>query len=230
MITQRKHKIICQLFLFCLFLGDIFSTVFPLPLSGPLLSRPAHRLVAVLGSPFCFSPCWICLLDPMTSSFSLYCPFFCFCQSVPATKNFLGKGAWSKNLETLQLRKCLYSWLIGNLESMLKVFFPKNFKGSCPLSYSICYSCEISHTILLHGICFYTLEAFRGFFLLLTFRGDVWVFIHSFIHSCWWVLDLVESVNRETSSILGNFLCYLFDNFLSFIFCICCSRIPVIWM
>lgn len=92
MITQRKHRIICQLFFFWSF-EDISSTVFPLPLSRPLLSRPVHRLVAILGPPFCFSLCWVCLLDPMTS-FLLYCPFFCFCQSVPATKNFLGKGAW----------------------------------------------------------------------------------------------------------------------------------------
>lgn len=43
----------------------------------------------------------------------------------------------SKDFETLQFWKCFYSWLIGNLESMLKIIFPQNFKGRAPLSYSI---------------------------------------------------------------------------------------------
>lgn len=178
-----------------------------------------HSLVVILGPPFFFSLCCVsCLLDLNDFLFLYLVPFFA---KVYPPRKFLGKGAWEVKI----LR--LYSWSIGNLESVLKIIFPYNFKCHAPLSYSIHYSCENSDTgfflffFFLHGACFNTLEAFISFFsppTLFTPDTSWWcVGFHSFMLMGTWLGGVCHFVGLSTS-ILGNFLFYLFDNFLSSIF------------
>lgn len=193
-LNAQKRQIIYPFrFLIFLSFGDISSTVgrifYCLDYCCPGLRTawwsvwdPLSFLVSVVSPVY-----WIL----MTSSFFIQCPFL---PKYIHHENFLGKGAWAVKILRLYSSENIFilDWLV--VWSLLKIIFPYNFKCHAPLSYSIHYSCENSDTVFLHGVCFYTLEAFSSFFSPLappTLHDDVWVFIHS----CWWVLDLVESVN-----------------------------------
>lgn len=190
--SKTSDNLSISLSYFFVLWGHFFHSLKDLLLFGLLLSRLAHSLVVILGPP----SFWVSVVSPvywilMTSSFFIQCPFL---PKYIYHENFLGKGAWAVKILRLYSSENIFilDWLV--VWSLLKIIFPYNFKCHAPLSYSIHYSCENSDTVFLHGVCFYTLEAFSSFFSPLappTLHDDVWVFIHS----CWWVLDLVESVN-----------------------------------
>lgn len=116
-----------------------------------------------------------------------------------------------KDFVALQIWNCLYSWLAGSVESLLKIIFPQNVKGSAPLSWLLWKFWYRSFTWDLF-LCSKLLRA--SLYPQRLMRMLVSLFIHVDGYSTWWNL----SIYRLDYFNSGKLLCYLFDNFLSTIF------------